>query len=88
MKERIMNILEEHSIGVAVLLILGCVILALGFAFGVMCLQAWLVMLLWNWVAVGVFGAPVLKFWFAFGLVWLCSLLFKGGVKIKHKLED
>ena len=88
MKERIMNILEEHSVGVAVLLIIGCVILALAVAFGVMCLQAWLVMLLWNWVAVGVFGAPVLKFWLAFGLVWLCSLLFKGGIEIKHKLED
>ena len=88
MKERIMNILEEHTIGVAVLIIVGCVILALAVAFGVMCLQAWLVMLLWNWVAVGVFGAPVLKFWLAFGLVWLCSLLFKGGIEIKNKLED
>jgi hypothetical protein len=88
MKERIMNILEEHSVGVAVLLIIGCVILALAVAFGVMCLQAWLVMLLWNWVAVGVFGAPVLKFWVAFGLTWLCSLLFKGGAKIINKLED
>ncbi|MBQ8792766.1 MAG: hypothetical protein IJZ62_04060 [Clostridia bacterium] len=88
MKERIEEIWEEHSVGVAILLIIGFFVFALACAFGVMCLKAWVVMLLWNWVAVGVFGAPVLKFWVAFGLSWLCSLLFKSGAKMINKSED
>lgn len=35
-----------------------------------------LVMWLWNWIAVGLFAAPTIGFWEAFGLKWLCNLLF------------
>lgn len=35
-----------------------------------------LVMWLWNWIAVDLFSAPVIGFWQAFGLQWLCRLLF------------
>ena len=35
------------------------------------------IMLLWNWIAAGLFGAPVITFWQAFGV---CALLsFVGG---------
>lgn len=63
----------------------GIIICAIALTFGVMCLQAWLVMLLWNWIAVGLFGAPVLSFWVAFGLSWLCSLLFKSKLTVNKK---
>jgi hypothetical protein len=85
--EKIANAWEDYSTGVAVLAIIGIVIGALAWAFGMMCLQAWVVMLLWNWVAVGLFGAPALGFWMAFGLSWLCSLLFKSKVTINKKSE-
>jgi hypothetical protein len=72
---------------VALLITIGIVIGVVAVYFGVMCLNAWLVMLLWNWVAVGLFGAPVLGFWLAFGLSCLCSLLFKSKVTINKKSE-
>lgn len=36
------------------------------------------VMLLWNWLAPGLFGFPVLTFWQALGLLALCRILFGG----------
>lgn len=33
-------------------------------------------MWLWNWIAVDLFGAPVIGYWTAFGLQWLCRILF------------
>ena len=45
-----------------------------------MCIEPLLIMWLWNWIAVGLFGAPVITFWQAFGIGWLCNLLF-GGVR-------
>jgi uncharacterized membrane protein len=86
--EKIVDTWEECSLGVAIIVIIGIVIGALAWCFGVMCLQAWLVMLLWNWIAVGLFGAPVLSFWVAFGLRWLCSLLFKSKTTVNKKSED
>lgn len=83
--EKIVDAWEEHSVGVAILAIIGIVIGALALSFGVICLQAWLVMLLWNWVAVDLFGAPVLGFWMAFGFCWLCSLLLKSKVIVNKK---
>lgn len=83
MKERIVEIWEEHSVIGAIILTICVVVGYLAGYFGVMCLQSWLVMLLWNWVAVELFGAPVLTFWVAFGLRWLCSLLFKSKATVK-----
>ena len=84
---KITEVWECYSTGLAVLLIIGIVIGALALSFGMMCLQAWLVMLLWNWIAVGLFGAPVLSFWLAFGLRWLCGLLFRSKTAM-NKSED
>ena len=84
---KITEVWECYSTGLAVLLIIGIVIGALALSFGMMCLQAWLVMLLWNWIAVGLFGAPVLSFWLAFGLRWLCGLLFRSKTTV-NKSED
>jgi len=35
------------------------------------------VMLLWNWLIPSIFGLGVIGFWQAWGLTWLCSILFK-----------
>lgn len=85
--EKIADAWEGYPMGAAILVIIGIIICAFAWCFGVMCLQAWLVMFLWNWVAVGLFGAPVLGFWMAFGLRWLCSLLFKSKVTVNKKSE-
>jgi len=41
-------------------------------------LLAWPFMLLWNWLMPMIFGLTTLTFWQSFGLMLLCSFLFKG----------
>ena len=42
------------------------------------CLYAWVGMLLWNWVMPMIWAsAPVMTFWPMWGLLELCSILFK-----------
>lgn len=82
MFEKIVEVWNEYDGFLAVLAVIGFIVGFLGVAFGLWCLQAWLVMLLWNWVAVSLFNLPVLTFWLSFGLVWLFHLLTKGLVKI------
>ena len=78
----IMQVWDNYEGFFAVLAVIAFIIGFVGVAFGLWCLQAWLVMLLWNWVIVSLFGAPVLTFWLSFGLVWLFHLLTKDLVKI------
>lgn len=73
---------NKYSGFYAVLAVIGSVIGYVGAALGLMCLQAWGVMVLWNWVGVTLFNVPTLTFWLALGLILLCHLLFKGLVKI------
>ena len=75
--EKIIELYEDYHWAVATALTVFVLAIALGVVFGVMCLQTWVVMLLWNWVAVSLFGLPAIGFWMAFGLRLLCSLLFK-----------
>lgn len=51
-------------------------ILSLVIAFAISAFVAWLVMLLWNWVVVAIFGLPKLSFWLAWGLTILIGLIF------------
>ena len=67
--------------GILVTILLIALILAL--AFGVLCFEGWLVMLLWNAVIVSVFGAPTLSFWLSVGILLLCNLLFKAVIRNK-----
>ena len=85
--KKLMAIWDGYPTGLAVLAIIAVVIFAIAWTFGLMCLQSWIVMLLWNWVAVGLFGAPALSFWVAFGLRWLCSLLFKSKLTVNKESE-
>jgi hypothetical protein len=41
-------------------------------------LFGWFVMLLWNWLMPEIFGLPTLDYWKAWGLLILCSILFRG----------
>lgn len=79
--EKITDAWENDSVVLMILVTIGLIALN----YGLMCLQAWFVMLLWNWIAAGLFGAPVLNFWMAFGLWFLCSLLFKNKMIVNNK---
>ena len=53
-------------------------IIAIAIAFGISCLYAWAAMVLWNWVLFDYLAiAPKMTFWPMWGLVELCSILFK-----------
>jgi hypothetical protein len=54
------------------------IIIALGFIFGLMCLNSWLIMLVWNATLPAIFGFTTLTFWQAFMLGLLVWLLFGG----------
>lgn len=40
--------------------------------------EAFAIMLLWNWLAVSLFSAPAISFWVAFGI--LCALNLIGSI--------
>ena len=64
--------------GMSVGAIIAVIILALALAFGVLCFNAWILMLLWNAVVPVLWtGAPHLSFWLAMGLILICNILFK-----------
>ena len=58
------------------------IVLLLAIVFACLCLEAWLVMLLWNAVIPLLWAtAPELGFWAAMGLMLLCNLLFGSVVR-------
>ena len=80
------NFCEEHTAGAGCLVVLLVVILVFGGAFGLLCLEGWIVMLLWNAVICTLWtSAPHLTFWLAVGLVLLCNILFKTVHSCTHK---
>ena len=82
------TIYTNHSLFVSILLIISATLLGLGIVFGYLFLRAWIIMLLWNWIAVGLFNAPVLNIWFALGLSLLCNMLFKSSSSNKEDKEN
>ena len=59
------------------------IIIALGVIFGVLCLESWLIMLLWNATLPAVFsGATAIGFWQSVCINLLVILLFGGVRKI------
>ena len=76
MKDFIENAFENGT-GWGIFATVLVVIIYLAFGFGVLCLEGWIVMLLWNAVIVAVFGAPTLSFWSSVGILLLCNILFK-----------
>ena len=66
---------DDIGCGAAILMVIG--LIALIFIGPV------ITMWLWNWIAVDMFGAPVISYWTAFGLQWLCRRLFGHTVTVK-----
>jgi hypothetical protein len=65
---------EERSLPQKILLGIGFGILGIG----LLGLCGWVVMLLWNWLMPEIFGLKPLGYWQAWGLLALCTILFKG----------
>jgi hypothetical protein len=65
---------EDRSLPQKILLGIGFGILGVG----LLALFGWVVMLLWNWLMPDIFGLKQLNYWQAWGLLILCSILFKG----------
>jgi len=65
---------EDRSLAQKILIGIGFGILGIGLVF--LCGLA--VMLLWNWLMPDIFGLKRLTYWQAWGLLLLCSILFKG----------
>ncbi len=61
----------------------GIVLFAIFVAFLLAGITGIVVMLLWNWLMPSIFGLREINFWEAWGLTWLCSLLFKTTVETK-----
>ena len=79
MGQKIKNLWSATGGGALALLAVVLVLaIALGLVFGIMALEAWILMLLWNAVITALWvGAPSLTFWLAFGLLLICNILFK-----------
>ncbi len=64
---------EERSLPQKILFGIAMAILGVG----LLALFGWVVMLLWNWLMPELFGLKSLSYWQAWGLLILCSILFK-----------
>ena len=65
---------EERSLPQKILLGIGFGVAGIG----LLAVFGWVVMLLWNWLMPDLFGFKHLDYWKAWGLLVLCTILFKG----------
>ena len=70
---------EKDNIGCGMIILIIIGVIALLF------LGPAITMWLWNWIAVDLFGLPVIGYWTAFGLQWLCHILFGHTVTVRSK---
>jgi len=73
----------DNGMGWGILVTILVILFFLVLAFGVLCFEGWIVMLLWNAVVVTVFGVPTLSFWLSVGILLLCNILFKSVIRSK-----
>lgn len=81
---------KEHTAAEIIGVIIG-VIIVLALAFGLLCLEAWIGMLLWNWFVVGMLGFANLymeNIWMMWGVILLCNILFKSHNTVNGKKND
>ena len=75
------NLTKEHGIGYATVVYIIAILFVLGICFGLMCLEAWLAMALWNAIIPQVFiTIGPITFWQMFGLDLLLALILPGGI--------
>lgn len=63
--------IDDLGCGGAILVLLGVLLLA----FAIMCFEGWILMLLWNWLLVSLFGISTIGFWQGVGLILLLNLI-------------
>jgi hypothetical protein len=63
-------------------------LLILAIAFSIMCFEAWIAMLIWNFVVVALFTAlPIVGFWQMFLILMLINIVL-GGLRTVVKTRD
>ena len=69
---------ENGAIGcLAVMLVVAIVLFAFIIGFGVLCLEGFLLMIVWNAVVPVLWvGAPYLNFWLSVGILFIIQLVF------------
>lgn len=80
---------KEYTTAKVIGIIIG-VILVLALAFGILCFEAWICMLLWNWFVVGMLGFANLymeNIWMMWGVILLCNILFKSHSTVNNKKD-
>jgi hypothetical protein len=63
--------------------IIGAIVVAVAILFFVAALMSLPVMLLWDWLMPTIFGLPEITWFQAWGLLFLCGLLFKSHTTVK-----
>jgi hypothetical protein len=71
MKDKLVAVYEDGGCLAFILVLLLC----MGLVFGIYCLQGWIFLLLWNWLAVSLLNAPALGYWVCVGIVLALSFL-------------
>lgn len=75
MGNKVVNLYEECGCLLGTLALILIVVLALAIVFGVFCFEGWIFMLLWNWLAVELFGATALGYWVCVGIVFALNFV-------------
>lgn len=75
MGNKVVNLYEECGCLLGTLALIIIVALALAIVFGAFCFEGWIFMLLWNWLAVELFGATALGYWVCVGIVFALSFV-------------
>ena len=75
MKDKIVDLYDGCGCLVATLIMLFALVVTLAVMFGVFCFEGWVFMLLWNWIAVGSFGATALGYWVCVGIVFALNFV-------------
>ena len=70
MKDNVYEIYARMGCVLGTLIMLLIIVIGLAIVFGVFCFEGWIFLLLWNWIAVGCFSAPVLGYWVCVGIVF------------------
>lgn len=77
---------DLSDIGCGGLILIFLLILAI--AFGIMCFEAWIAMLIWNFVVVALFTTlPIVGFWQMFLILMLINIVL-GGLKTVVRTRD
>lgn len=75
MKTKVDNLYDACGCLLGTLILILIVVLALAIVFGVFCFEGWIFMLLWNWLAVELFGATALGYWVCVGIVFALNFV-------------